>query len=184
MRYDPVAITLHWLIAGLMIPMLCVSFFLGDLPDSIKGDAYTMHKSIGITVLALSLFRLMWRLLNPPPALPTGLKPWERRAAKTTHWLFYVLMLAMPMTGWLMVSASKKYPTVYFWLAEVPFLPLPAGIDSKATAKAFSESHELIAIAGLVLLALHIGAALKHRFIYRDGVLTRMLPERRTPERV
>lgn len=177
-RYDPVAVTLHWVIAFSIISMIPLGFFMGDLPISIRFDGYAVHKSLGLTVLALSIFRFIWRLLNPPPALPSGMKPHERKLAKLTHWLFYLLIVAMPLSGWLMVSASRKYPTVYFWLGEVPFIPMPVGIDGKATAEFFNQYHELLAYGALVLIVLHIGAALKHHFINKDSVLTRMLPRR------
>lgn len=176
-RYDPVAVTLHWVIACAIITMIPLGFFMGDLPISIRFDAYAFHKSLGITVLALSVFRLIWRLLNPPPALPKTLKPYERMLAKATHWLFYFLIIAMPLSGWLMVSASAKYPTVFFWFAEVPFIPMPEGIDKKATNALFKEYHELLAYGALGLIALHVGAALKHHYILKDSALLRMLPK-------
>jgi len=175
-RYDPVAVGLHWTIALLIIGMIPLGFFMKDLPISVRFDAYAVHKSIGLTVLALSVFRLVWRFLNPPPALPDGMPFFERFAAKATHWLFYALIIAMPLTGWLMVSASLKYPTVFFWMGEVPFIPMPEGIDNKATAHQFNEVHYYLACGAIALITLHIGAALKHHFINRDTVLTRMLP--------
>ena len=175
-RYDPVAVTLHWVIALAIIVMIPLGFFMGDLPISIKFDAYIFHKSLGITVLTLSVFRLIWRFMNPPPALPIGMKPIEKLLAHTAHWLLYFLMIAMPLTGWLMVSASSKYPTVFFWFAEVPFIPMPVGIDGKATAEWFNETHELLAFGAIALISLHLFAALKHHFIYKDTTLTRMLP--------
>ena len=178
-RYDSVAVTLHWVTAICIIAMIPLGFFMGDLPISIKFDAYAVHKSIGITVLGLSIFRLVWRLMNPPPALPTGMKNYEYILAKLTHWLFYFLIIAMPLSGWIFVSASQKYPTVYFWMGEVPFLPMPEGIDAKATNELFKEFHETLAYGAIALITLHIAAALKHRFIMRDDVLARMLPNRR-----
>lgn len=177
-RYDPVAVTLHWLIGVLIIFMIAFGLLLEDIPESIRGDAYGLHKSIGLCILVLSLFRLVWRLLNPPPALPAGMKPLERFLAKAGHWAFYVLMLGMPLTGWLLVSAAQKYPTILFWMAEVPYLPLPTDMVTKDTAEMFSEVHELLAYGTLALLVLHVGAALKHHLVYKDNVLTRMLPLR------
>lgn len=175
-RYDPVAVFLHWATALMIILLLSVGFFMEDFPESFRGDVFTLHKSIGITVLGLSVFRVIWRLMNPPPALPATLKPHERRLAKAAHSLLYVLILAMPLSGWLMVSASRKYPTSYFWLGEVPFIPMPVGVDAKAAREVFGEAHELLAIGAIALITLHIAAALKHHFIYKDTVLTRMLP--------
>lgn len=176
LRYDPVAVTLHWFIAVSIILMIPLGLYMEDLPISIRFDAYAFHKSLGITVLALSLFRLIWRFLNPPPALPAGMKPWEKLAANGVHWLLYFLMFAMPLTGWLMVSANRKYPTVFFWMTEVPFIPMPAGIDPKATHEMFEEYHEILGYGAIFLIALHLGAALKHHFIAKDSTLTRMLP--------
>jgi len=175
-RYDPVAVTLHWVIALCIIVMIPVGLLMEDFPDSWKPVTYTLHKSVGITVLALSIFRLIWRLLNPPPALPAGMKPHERLLAKCSHWLFYALMIGMPLSGWLMVSASRKYPTNFFWLGEVPFIPMPANIDPKAARELFYETHEYLAFGAIALIILHVGAALKHHFIYKDTTLTRMLP--------
>ncbi len=175
-RYDSVAITLHWFIALAIILLIPMGFFMGDFPDAIKFPSYTIHKSLGIVVLALSMLRFVWRLMNPPPALPAGMKPYEITLSKLTHWVFYFLIIAMPLSGWLMVSASQKYPTVFFWLGEVPFLPMPEGIDKKATAHMFKEYHELLAFGALGLLALHVGAALKHQFINRDNLFARMMP--------
>jgi cytochrome b561 len=176
LRYDRVAIALHWTIAALIIFMLALGLVMEDLPISIKFSAYTLHKSIGITVLALSIFRLIWRLMNPPPALPAGMKAWEKLLAHTAHWGLYFLIIAMPLTGWLLVSASRKYPTVFFWLGEVPFIPMPKGIAPKATAEWFEEMHELFANGAIALIVLHVGAALKHHLVNKDNVLTRMLP--------
>lgn len=175
-RYDPVAVTLHWVIALCIITMIPLGFFMGDLPISIRFYAYNIHKSIGITVLALSIFRLVWRFLNPPPALPSGMKPIEKMLAHAAHWLLYFLMVAMPFSGWLMVSASRKYPTVYFGLGEVPFIPMPTGIDEKAAKDLFYTTHEYLAFGAIALISLHLFAALKHHFIYKDTTLTRMLP--------
>ena len=177
-RYDPVAVSLHWTIAVLILCMLPLGFFMGDLPISIRFDAYAVHKSIGITILALSLFRLIWRFLNPPPLLPTGMSALEVFLAKAAHWGLYFLMIAMPLTGWLMVSASKKYPTVYFWMGEVPFIPMPVGLDGKATSHLFGGYHYWLAYGAIALITLHVVAALKHHFVNRDAVLRRMLPMR------
>lgn len=176
MRYDPVAVTLHWLMALLILAMIPLGFFMGDLPESVRYDTYAIHKSTGLVVLALSLVRLYWRLKNPPPPLPETMQTSERLIARASHWLFYVAMIGMPLTGWLMVSASQKYPTVFYWTVTVPFLPLPEGIDPKASARMFHDYHEWFAYGALLLIVLHVSAALRHHFIRRDTVLVRMLP--------
>ncbi len=177
-RYDPVAVALHWTIAIAIIIMIPFGLLLEDIPKDLQGAAYGLHKSIGLSILVLSLFRLVWRLLNPPPTLPEGMKPLERLLAKAGHWAFYVLMIGMPLTGWLIVSASQKYPTIFFWMTEVPYLPLPEAMLGKESAEMFGEYHETLAYGTLALLALHVGAALKHHIVYKDNVLNRMLPLR------
>lgn len=172
-RYDPVAIALHWSMACLILLMIPMGFLMGDFPESFKFTAYGLHKSIGITVLGLSVFRLVWRLLHRPPALP-AMPVWERRLAHLAHWGLYGLMIGMPLSGWLMVSASQKYPTVYFGLGEVPFIPMPMDADLKALRGFFGESHELLAIGAAALIALHVAAALKHQYVRRDGLIRRM----------
>lgn len=176
-RYDPVAVTLHWVIAISIILMIALGLTMEDYPISIKFDAYIFHKSLGLTVLGLSIFRLIWRLLNPPPALPDSLSSRDKLVANAVHWVLYFLMIAMPLSGWLMVSASKKYPTVFFWLGEVPFIPLPEDMTNKATAVMFGEYHYYLAIGAIVLVLGHAAAALQHHFIKKDGILLRMLPK-------
>lgn len=175
-HYDPVAIALHWVIALLIIIMLAVGFLMEDFPISIKFLVYNLHKSIGITIIGLSIFRLVWRLLNPPPALPAAMPRSQKFLAHAAHWMLYGFMLAMPMSGWLMVSAVPKYPIVFFGFGEAPFLPMPAMDDPKAVAGLFSDAHEIMAIGGALLIALHIGAALQHHFMKHDDILFRMLP--------
>jgi cytochrome b561 len=175
-RYDPIAVTLHWIIALSIIFMIPLGLLLDDLPMSIRFGAYTLHKSIGITVLALSIFRLIWRFMNPPPPLPATVPPHERVLAKAVHWVLYFLMIAMPLTGWLMVSANPKYPTVYFWFTEVPFLPMPEGINPKETHEMFEGLHAYLAYGAIVLILGHLAAALKHHFVNHDSVLRHMLP--------
>ena len=175
-RYDSVAVFLHWAIGLLIIVMLGGGFFMENLPISVKFTVYNLHKSIGITIIGLSIFRLIWRLLNPPPALPDSLPSWQKMASHAAHWALYAFMIAMPLSGWLMVSALPKYPIMFFGLGEAPFLPMPELIDAKATNGQLKEIHETLAIGGIALIVLHIGAALQHHFIHRDEILRRMLP--------
>lgn len=175
-RYDPIAVTLHWIIALAIITMLALGQVMEDLPIAYKFQAYNFHKSLGISILALSIFRLIWRFLNPPPALPEGMKPHERFLAHAAHWGLYFLMIAMPLSGWLMVSAMHKYPTVFFGLGEVPFIPMPSGTNPKAASDLLKDAHELLANGAILLIGLHVAAALKHHFMDKDTILTRMLP--------
>ncbi len=175
-RYDPVAVTLHWLIAVLILVMLIVGFTMENYPMSLRFTAFNLHKATGIAILTLSVFRLIWRLLNPPPALPATMPFWEKAAAHLSHWALYAFIIAMPLTGWIMVSATPKYPIIFFWLGEAPFLPMPKAIDTHATHEWFEGAHYYLALGGIALILVHILAALKHHFIDRDIVLIRMLP--------
>ena len=171
-RYGAVAVTLHWSIATLII----VNWGLGYLAEWIEeagANAVPLHKSIGLTVLALSLARLAWRLVHPAPALPASMGGWRRRAALATHFLFYVLIITLPLTGWLRTSAGK-YPLTWFGLTDVPKFPV-----ARETSAVAATAHELMAWAMLALLILHVAAALHHHFRLRDGILLRMLPARR-----
>ena len=117
--YAPVAILLHWLIAALIVLQIVLA---GRMEGKLTPESFAvtqLHKSIGISILLLSLARLAWRLLNPPPPMPESLAPWERRLAKLTHAGFYGVMIAMPLTGWIMVSTSRlAIPTLLFWLQD------------------------------------------------------------------
>jgi len=178
-RYSSVAIILHWMIAALIL----ANFLIGLRFDAVKGlalfDLMQWHKSIGITVLVLSCTRLAWRLFNRPPAVP-GMPAWERRAAAATHWLFYGLIIGLPLTGWVVVSASPfNIPTLLYktipWphIGLVHDLPLTA---RKSIEERAGELHEWLAWGGAVLLLLHVAAALRHHFVKRDLVLWSMIP--------
>jgi cytochrome b561 len=146
--------------------------------SSLQFDIYQLHKSLGITVLVLSMARLLWRLANPPPALPSTLRRWEAALARVTHIGFYVLMIALPLSGWMMVSASVwNIPAVVFGLFTLPHLPVLGTLqDKKPVEDALKEVHEALAIGIFVLLLLHVAAALKHHFVLHDDTLARMLP--------
>ena len=174
-RYDTVAMSLHWLIAVLLIFML---FFGGDLMKGEKAGSFfgpSLHASIGSAILVLSALRLVWRLLNPPPAYPASMAPWEQMAAKATHLLFYVLLIGMPLTGWLATPKFLSEEGAMMGLSVFGAFPLPGAPNLGLPMKDF---HEIGSNLGIALLALHVVAALKHHFINRDGVLRRMLPVR------
>lgn len=136
---------------------------------------YQWHKSFGIVVLLLSFLRLFWRLTHKPPALPDGMKGWEVFAAKFTHVGFYALMIGVPLLGWAMVSASTlPIENKLFFFIPLPDMP---GVEpSKATAERLKDLHEIGAKLILLLFVLHVGGALKHHFIAKDGTLARMIP--------
>lgn len=184
-RYGLVAIALHWAIAAAIIGLLALGTVMVRMtPGSgLQFELYQLHKSIGITVLALSLFRLGWRLTHPVPPLPATLKLWEAKLARFTHWAFYVLMLALPFSGWMMVSASAwNLPTIIFGLFRLPHLPVLSTLsDKKPVEEALKDVHEWMAIAVFALLLLHVAGALKHHLLLRDDTLIRMLPWRGRP---
>ena len=181
-RYGVVAMSLHWTIASAIIALLAMGAVMVRLTpgSSLQFDMYQLHKSLGISVLALSLLRLVWRLFDPVPPLPMSLKRWEAALARATHLGFYVLMIALPFSGWMMVSASVwNIPTVVFGALTLPHLPVLGSLqDKKPVEDALKEAHEALAIGMFVLLLLHVAGALKHHFVLRDDTLTRMLPGR------
>jgi len=185
-RYTRVAILLHWIIGLSIIALLVLGLTMEDFPKSMMFTAYMIHKSLGLTVLMLTLVRIFWRLTHKVPAMPETMKSWEKFAAHAVHLGLYFLMLALPLSGWAMVSSSARgYPTVFFGLFEWPHIPFLANIadieSKKEISHSIAEAHETLAWIAIVLIALHIGAALKHHIIDRDTVLTRMLPFLKPP---
>lgn len=174
-RYSKVAIVLHWTIALMILGLIAFGVLMTQEWMPNRFELYQWHKSFGITVLILSLFRLAWRLSHKPPPLPDNLPPWQKYASHATHGMFYGLMVGMPLLGWAMVSASElPIPTVLFGLIPLPNMPGVA--EGQALADRFRWLHEIGAKLFIGLLFLHIGAALKHHFMDRDPVLSRMLP--------
>jgi cytochrome b561 len=170
-RYDSVAITLHWLVALLIFAAFPLGVYMHDLPLSpAKLQLYSYHKWIGITVLALAALRVVWRFTHTPPALPEGMPRWQKAASHGTHHLLYLLIFAVPLSGWLM-SSAKGFKTV--WLGVFP-LPDLVGKD-KALGELLGNVHANLNYLLLALVVLHIAAVLKHRLIDRDDVMSRML---------
>ena len=181
--YSTVAVLLHWLIAFLILGQLAGGIVMVNLSDaaiSLKFQIYQWHKSFGVTILFLSLLRLAWRLTHRVPPLPDGMAWYERLGARISHVGFYVLMLVVPLVGWTVVSASPyaaSVPTFLFGVIPWPHLPFFENVaDRELIAGRFAEIHKILAFATLGLFVLHVGAALKHHFINKDGVLARMLP--------
>ncbi|MEJ2457293.1 MAG: 50S ribosomal protein L33 [Novosphingobium sp.] len=137
-----------------------------------KMEIMANHKAVGLTILALTVVRIVWRLVHKAPPLSAALAAWEVALARVTHGLFYVLMLVIPLTGWGMASGWGK-PISWFGLFSVP--PLPVG-DSQVVGDIFHESHEVLAIVMLALIALHVAGALKHQVLDRDDTMARMVP--------
>jgi cytochrome b561 len=175
-RYGTVAMTLHWLIAIAIIGLLIVGKYMVDLPnnDPNKFALYQLHKSFGISVLVLTVVRVIWRLSHPVPALPAGMPAWQRWSAHFSHFGLYALMLAIPLTGWAVASSSSLgIPTLLFGAAELPNLPVA---NDRDTHEFYEGAHELLGNLMILLLIVHVVAALKHHFVDRDAVFRRMLP--------
>jgi cytochrome b561 len=170
-RYSRGAIWLHWVIAVLVLVNLFIGIFHESLLDGVK-SALPLHKAIGITVLALTLARIAWRLSHRPPPLPASITGWQRTAAHVSHAALYALLLLLPLTGWMLVSGAKTlHPFTWFGLFTVPFLPVSREVGGLA-----HESHGLLGWLMLVLVVIHIAAALRHHFMLRDSVLARIAP--------
>jgi len=170
--YTRTAIALHWLIALLIFSLFPLGIYMADLPFSPgRLKLYSYHKWLGVTVFLLAVARLAWRIGHPAPPLPAGLPAWQRIASVATHHLLYVLILAAPISGWLM-SSAKGFQTVYLGL-----IPLPDLLTKdKATGDALLLLHQFLNFALGALVITHLTAALKHYFIDRDEVLGRMIP--------
>ncbi len=171
--YGLVAQLFHWaIVVGIALQYIWA--WRADETDSIRLEyqLIVQHKSIGMTVLALAILRIGWRLFNRPPALPAGMKRWERLAATFTHWALYGVILMLPISGWIYSSAAG-YGAEFYGLLDIPDL---VG-TSEALEDVFHEIHELLGIALLVLVGVHVAAALQHHFIKKDNVLKRMLPK-------
>jgi cytochrome b561 len=175
-HYTATAKTLHWLMALLLIGLFSLGVYMHELPLSPrKLQLYSWHKWAGVTAFLLVALRLAWRLAHRPPALPEAVPRLARRAASATHGLLYLLMFAIPLSGWLM-SSAKGFQTVYFGV-----LPLPDLLAKDAAlGDALLQVHFSLNMLFAVLVTGHAGAALKHHFIDRDDILARMLPRRTT----
>ena len=170
MRYSTPAIVLHWLMALLIFAAFPLGVYMHELPlspDKLK--LYSFHKWIGVTVLLLVAIRLSWRLTHTPPALPDSVAAWQRRTSAIVHGLLYLLMIAIPLSGWLM-SSAKGFPTVWFGV-----LPLPDLVGkNRELGDLLAGVHKALNFTLLALVILHVGAALKHHFIERQPFLQRM----------
>ena len=191
-RYTKTAKILHWLIAIAIFGMFALGWYMSELPkeapkqmayDLFDWGVYTwslseevsprtfyfnLHKSIGVTIFALILFRIFWRLTHKAPALLASYKAWESKLAKNVHRLLYVLMVALPLSG-LMMAIASKYGVKWFGLAFI------GGLDNTPLREAFKEVHIVIGLVILFIIIVHILGALKHKFIDKDETLDRML---------
>ena len=182
LRYNDGAVLLHWLTALIVVGQVIVGFtFAGIERGPARADLFTVHKTLGATILLLALIRLAWRLAHPPPPFPIELPRWERVASVWTHRAFYLLLIALPLTGLMTVSggASVEGKTTTPLLGGIP-LPLIPGISENAGER-IGGIHELLVFITLALLALHVAAAIKHQ-IERNRAAGRMPPFRTSGE--
>ena len=179
-RYGVISQGLHWLIVALII----TQYVLAKLAESAGHDRaahpaaalqqlalLARHKSVGLTIFALALLRLLWRWYSGPPPLPATMPRWQVFFAKVTHYAFYVLLLLLPMSG-LVMSAASNYPVSYFGLFTIPNVVAP----DETLKEIMKERHELLFDILVIVAVVHIAAALKHHFVDRDDVMRRMLP--------
>lgn len=160
----------HWLTLALVIGLFAIGWLIGYLPRPMRVPALQVHESFGITVLGLTILRLIWRFAAGVPAMPADLPGWQKLGARVSHVLLYALLLAQPLVGWLWSSAGTKEIS-YFFLVRMPWL---IGSD-KQLSRTLADLHGLIAYGLLVVIGLHAAAALYHHFVRRDRVLLGML---------
>ena len=171
-RYTRTAQALHWLMAALLVGLVSLGLYMHELPLSPrKLQLYSWHKWVGVTVFFLLLVRIGWRITHQPPALPEQMSKLQRITSHVGHTALYLLMIAIPISGWLM-SSAKGFQTVWFGVLPIPDL-LP---KNKELGDLLLELHESLNLLLIALLLAHIAAALKHHFIDKDDVLSRMLP--------
>ncbi len=196
-RYGIVAIVLHWTIALLIFWMIWIGWWMTSAIDdpemrATAFKAFQFHKSLGLTILALSPFRLIWRLTHKTPPLPAHMPGWEKFLARATHVGFYALIIVIPLAGWAYVSAGWNAhidmpfsaPTIWFGLFEVPHIPFIANLNDsarRAAAHLAMGVHEKLAWAALILAGIHVAAALKHHIFDKDAVLHHMAPFVKAP---
>lgn len=174
LRYGSVAVALHWLTALLIVRQIWIGWTFHDMPrtDPLRAEIFTVHKTLGVVILLLALLRLGWRIAHPPPPYPEDMPGWERWVGTINHSAFYALIIGLPLTGLAAVGGRGDATTVL--LGGLPF-PTLAFLGADAS-KALGGLHEPLIFLTLVLLALHVAAALKHQFVDRTKASGRMWP--------
>jgi cytochrome b561 len=171
LNYGTPAKLLHWLIAALLAVQYPIGWLMPDLHRNMQpGAPMTFHVSFGLTILALIVLRLVWRLAHPV-APESSLPSWQRLSSELVHWMLYVMVLATTLTGWLFAS-FRGWSLTFFYLVPLPML----SSDNAAAGKTIDGLHQAAEWLLLVLIVVHVGAALAHIFIYRDRIMQRMLP--------
>lgn len=189
--YTKTAVILHWLIAIAIFGMFALGWFMADLPKDVPKQTvfdvfdlgifhwtmaeeisprsfyFNLHKSFGVTILALIFLRVLWRVTHKPPAILASYKIWERKLATAAHHLLYSLMVLLPLSGVIMATYSK-YGIKWFGIDFIK------GLDNNDLREIFKQVHEILGIVILLIIVLHIAGALKHKFIDKDDTLKRM----------
>jgi len=175
-RWGAISQLFHWLIVVLILTQFVLANEYNHLPLGLaKLGVIAKHKSVGITIFALAVLRLVWRALNPTPELPNTLKPYERVLAHITHYALYAILFLMPLSGWMM-SSARSFPVSWFGLFQLPDLVAP----NRPLYDTLHTTHDTLAWILVVVATLHLLAALKHHFVLKDDTLRRMLPFTRT----
>jgi len=170
--YGSVAKVFHWTIFILVLAMIVVGFGYEAVPKEIGYPLIGLHKSTGLVILGIMALRILWTLSNPKPGLPAGTPHWEIVVEKLVHWSLYGLLLALPISGWVMSTAADKAPSLYGLVT----LPLPGVPIDKPLSKLANHWHGYMGWAISILIILHVLAALKHHFMDKDNILKRMMP--------
>jgi cytochrome b561 len=173
-RYTTTAISLHWLIAVLLLVLIGIGWYMNDLPRASPDKRFleALHKSLGLLAGLLVMIRIAWRTGHAPPSLPQSMRSWELHAVRFTHALLYVCMVLMPLTGYL--SANFDRDALLFFGLEIPRWSAP----DRLLARLIEDIHGAFSNVLVAIIAVHVAAALKHWFIDKDGVFQRMLPGR------
>ncbi|MDB5810732.1 MAG: cytochrome [Betaproteobacteria bacterium] len=170
-NYTRTAVILHWLVGVCVLAQITLGLWMITIPKAppgVRAGWFNVHKSIGITLAAFIILRLLWRWAHRAPPLPASVPPWERAAARANHILLYVCMIVMPLSGYL-GSSFTKYPILY-WGIKLP----QWGWDAPDLKELSSQVHWITATIFIALIALHVAAAIKHWLVDRDGVVRRM----------
>lgn len=186
-RYSHVAMIFHWTIAALIGSNLVLGFLFHQIAENSRGGVLLAHRSLGLAILFLTILRIIWRVWRKPPMLGAHLHPTERALAHVAHAALYALMLALPLSGWIMVSADAPPRPVPLWLLTFPPFPFPPLAESvmRAIHNGTAPIHRRLAWTMIALAGLHLSGAFKHQWIDRDGELGRMIPlsfDRRNPK--
>jgi cytochrome b561 len=170
LRYTKIAVVLHWLLAAAIVAGFLIGMQMADQPPSpVRVRWINYHKWFGITILGLSVLRLLWRISHRPPTLPESVQPWQRRVSDWLHRALYLFFFIVPVAGWA-YSSALGFHVVYLGLIPLPDL----APKNKALADVLIQVHATLAWTLAALVGLHVGAALKHQFIDKDGLLLRM----------